>query len=148
MFDSGAWQCKNCETVLGWVADSRLTMWACRGQPTTIDSGDVKCHVCGEMQRFCPTDTSMKEADAMIKLPKLDKLIEVYGAISKHWDDFWYPWLILRCRVEDFYALDEVAAAKALLEAITELAKQPPAQQAVSEMLNEDGYVDTLHLGC
>lgn len=31
-----------------------------------------------------------------------------------------------------------------------ELAKEDSstAQQAVSEMLNEDGYIDTLHVGC
>lgn len=29
-----------------------------------------------------------------------------------------------------------------------ELQEQATAQQAVSEILNGDGYIDTLHLGC
>lgn len=29
-----------------------------------------------------------------------------------------------------------------------ELQERVAAQQAVSEILNEDGYIDTLHLGC
>lgn len=53
MTDRQPWRCRDCDTVLGWISDGRLRAWQ---KITTIDSGDVRCHVCGEMQRFCPVD--------------------------------------------------------------------------------------------
>lgn len=130
MFDSGPWRCKSCDTVLGWIMEGRL--WPYQ-QATPIDSGDVKCHVCGEAQKFCPVVIGVNEATT---IAAFDEWLE------GHQGSFY---------TGQYYEIAQMAWLAGAAWAIKTRGRNSDdeaAQQVVSEMLNEDGYVDTLHLGC
>lgn len=97
---------------------------------------DGFCSVCGELQ---DVDRPIMNSEE----PKTDfqKWGEAMSELKEALLEY-HPFFILARRLWD------ILAHFFPNEASESLQRQASAQQAVSEMLNEDGYADTLHLGC